>query len=39
MLGWTPWEPVLVFIDGVASLPAPPPPAAGSVDTPVATAH
>ena len=39
MLGWTPWEPVLVFIDGVASLPAPPPPAAGSLDTPVATAH
>jgi outer membrane protein len=38
-LGWTPWEPVLVFIDSVASLPQPPPPAAGSVDSPVATAN
>jgi len=38
-LGWTPWEPVLVFIDGVASLPAPPPPAAGSVDAPVQTSN
>lgn len=38
-LGWTPWEPVLVFIDSVAALPGPPPPAAGSVDAPVSTAH
>ena len=38
-LGWTPWEPVLGFIDGVASFPTPAAPAAGSVDTPVATSN
>ncbi len=38
-LGWTPWEPVLGFIDSVAAPPKPAAPAAGSVDTPVATSH
>lgn len=38
-LGWTPWEPVLGFIDGVASFPTPAAPAVGSVDTPVATSN
>ena len=38
-IGWTPWEPVLVLIDSIVSLPAPAAPASGSVDAPVATGN
>ncbi|MDO9223988.1 MAG: TolC family outer membrane protein [Caulobacter sp.] len=39
MIGWTPWEPVLVLIDSIVSLPGPAAPASGSVDAPVATGN
>ncbi len=38
-LGWTPWEPVLVFIDDIASPPKPAPPASPAADAPVATSN
>lgn len=38
-IGWTPWEPVLVLIDSVVSLPKPAAPASGSVAAPAATGH
>ena len=38
-LGWTPWEPVLGFIDRVAAPPRPAPPADGSSDAPVSTSN
>ncbi len=38
-LGWTPWEPVLGFIDRVAAPPRPAPPAETSADAPVSTSN
>lgn len=38
-LGWTPWEPVLGFIDSVAAPPRPAAPSDASADAPVSTSN
>lgn len=38
-LGWTPWEPVLGFVDRVAAPPRPAAPADASADAPVSTSN